>query len=68
MNVLKKKGIMEKVKIEKTNESKVYEKITFKGLTVNDKVTFNDKEPVVVLINIFNPILKLDNCTWLEEM
>lgn len=47
---------------------KILKKITFSGLTIKDKVTFDGREPKIILVNIFNPILKLENCIWLEEI
>lgn len=43
------------------------EQITFVGLKNIDRVTFNNKGLRVILINIFEPVLKLENCIWLNE-
>lgn len=50
------------------SDTDLYEQITFVSVTSNDIVTFDNKEPKVVLIDIFKPILKIENCTWLEEI
>lgn len=34
----------------------------------NDKIIFDEKEPIIVLIDILKPIVKVENCTWLEEV
>lgn len=57
-----------RIKMENSKlECKTYEELTFKGLTKNDTVTFENKTPKIQLVNIFNPILRIEKCTWLDE-
>lgn len=41
--------------------------ITFVNLSVSEEVIFDDKKPVLILVDILKPVVKLENCTWLEE-
>lgn len=57
---------------------KIFEKVTFTKVTTETNIIFDDEEPrvilidimqpKVVLIDIMQPIVKVENCTWLEEM
>lgn len=55
------------VNLKMTEEREIYEKITFSGVTKEDRVIFENRELKIILINIFNPILKIEKCVWLNE-
>lgn len=50
-----------------TESMKFLRNITFVGVTSKDIVKFENKELRVTLVNILEPIVKLENCKWLSE-
>lgn len=48
-------------------ETDTYEKITFVGVLVDDKFIFDDKEMKIILKDIFDCVVKVENCVWLNE-
>lgn len=41
--------------------------IVFVNVKIDDEVIINDKEPIVILEDILQPVVKLENCVWLKE-
>lgn len=38
------------------------------GIKSSDEIIFDNLEPKIVLTDILQPVVKVENCTWLEEM
>lgn len=43
------------------------EDYTFVGVSTEQEIIFDNVEPRLILIDVFQPIVKLENCVWLEE-
>lgn len=43
-------------------------KLNFVGVKTSYEIIFDNREPKVVLIDILQPVVKVENCTWLEEI
>lgn len=54
--------IMEEMKVEQFLAQYI-----FVGVTTKDNVIFNNVEPKLILINILQPIVKLEDCVWLRD-
>lgn len=39
--------------------------VTFVNVKASDKIIFDTREPVVVFIDVMQPVVKLENCIWL---
>lgn len=37
-------------------------------MKASERVIFNKKEPIVILTDIVQPVVKLENCVWLEAI
>lgn len=44
------------------------EKYVFVNVTVQHEVIFENRKPVVILSDVLQPIVKLENCVWLQEI
>lgn len=49
------------------NLQKIFEKITFVGEINNDRFIFENGEVKIKLINIFEPIVRVENEIWLNQ-
>lgn len=43
------------------------ENYTFVGVSGDQQVIFDNTEPRLVLIDILQPVVKLEDCVWLRE-
>lgn len=58
--------IRNQIKMENNVDS--LENVIFTGANTEQRVIFDNKEPIIMLVDILQPIVKVENCTWLEEI